>query len=368
MKMQSIFPTANLRFHDALDRMEEEINMAQNILKRDLALHRIQEKQKEEMVVAPVPRVQHEKTEGQAKTADVVMTTGHDDTNQPQQPELSQGNRAPQAPSMAPTRQMEVVEPKKETQALPPAPAPQQAPQPAPIAPMVAPMVAPMMVATAAPATVLEAAPAPVSAPAAPPATQPTNTDAAEPQPSEPLATAGSIAADDADLFEFFGEDAMDTANTGDDAQLEPMGDLVDSNADVSSLLPGLESYANIPDDTAMPDVPSGVPEETPTAAAADNTDANGLPDFDFSNLSNAQAGSDAQQPPQADANGQPDFGDIDFGSFEVTNNGGNSGEQADNTFDDLFDLDQYDFGGGGGGGGSGGGGGDDINDWMKSL
>jgi hypothetical protein len=344
MKMQSIFPTANLRFHDALDRMEEEINMAQNILKRDLALHRVMERQKAEKALAPPQQSQQEPV--QTKAEDVVMTNGHGGQKQQSRPvQENNTNNLPQ-PAVAPTRQMEMLEPKKE-ESLPPASLP--APQPAPVAPMVA-------------------APAPASISVLP-ATQPTTTAATEQPPDEALPT-GELAVSDADLFEFFGDDAMDgvdAANAADD----PMGHLVDNTPGVSSLLPGLESYANIPDDTAMPDVPSEMPEGPPAPLQPNNTDANGLAEFNFGNVPTTQGAAPGQQQTLPDTTGQPDFGDIDFGSFDVGDGSGgggdDGGQQGDNTFADLFDMDQYDFGGGGGGGG-GGDGGQDISDWMNNL
>ena len=315
MKMQSVFPTANIRFHEALDRMEEDIKQAQDIMKRDLAYHRVMEKQKAEQALAPPKEIKQEAAV--PKMEDVMM--------------VDEPANAPPAPMQAApsTRVMEPVKPKEEvTQSLPP-------PKPAPIAPMMVPS------APSAP-------PAPMTAAAQAP-------ESAAPATTEQAAPAQEATADATDeLFsEFFGDDNGDKVSAGGDAELDDaLADFGDNNADVSSLLPGLSDFANIPDDSAMPDAP-------PTSAPDDTAPTDALPDFNFGDLSAPQADANAQQQPQPDMNAQPDFGDIDFG-FDA--GGGEGGQQGDNSFNDLFDMDSYDFRGGGGDNGQ------DINDWMKSL
>jgi hypothetical protein len=362
VKMQNVLPTANLRFHEALDRMEEDIVMAQNIMKRDLALHRVMVKRKAEEALKPPEPPKKVKPDGLVKKEpDVVMKDAPVENKSPTKkaPEV----KAPPQPQAAPakTRIMEPVQPKKEV--VPPKPKP--TPQPAPVAPM-APMVAPQ---------------APVQAPIVPPSVPAESIPAPkkEPEPEPEPEPPGDL--NDLDFSEFFGDDlaevqAGDDAPMGNDNPVD-LGDFGNADADVSSLLPGLGEYANIPDDTAMPDLPpSSAPEN------AQSNDA--LPEFDFVNLAAAQPADDTQsqqentntQQTVQDFGAQPDFGDLDF-NFDAGGSGGNGaggqgGGNGDNTFNDLFDMDQYDFGGGdlggGGNGGGGGGGGDDINDWMKSL
>lgn len=315
MQMQNVVPTANLRFNEALDKMEMEINNLRDVLKRDLALHRVKERKKAEEASQP-PKPPKPVAEAPVKQeSDVIMTDA------PKHQVSSQSEPAPVT-----TRVAEPVQQKEE--AMPTIVSP---PPPAPVAPMVAPMVA--------------------SAPNSQPATLATTQDGQEQQPEQPL--------EEMDFSEFFGDDNMDlqvpeAANTQDDTQLEPLADF-SNDPDVQSLLPGLDAYANAPGDTAMPDMPT-------TTAPDQSIPADAIPDFDFGDLANAAEGDgNAQQ----DANAQPDFSGIDFSNFDAADTGGgNIGDgQGDNTFDDLFDMDQYDFGGGGDSGG-----GEDINDWMKNL
>ena len=306
--------------------MEEEINMAQSIMKRDLALHRVTEKQKKEQALLPPKEIKQEQSP--VKDQDVVMAD---------KPVEAPAASKPQP--QATTRVMEPVKPQQMVaKPLPPS-------QPAPVAPMIAPQAA----ATAVPA----AQPTPQEPP--PAATTTTTAEQAD-QPEMP--TAGG--ADDMDFSEFFDDlnppdSGAEAANPAPDAQLDDaLADFGDS-ADVSSLLPGLGDYANIPDDNPMPDAP---PSSAPENAANNNEQ----PAFDFGDFSAPQqANNNAPQQPQQDVNAQPDFGDLEF-NFDA-GGGGDGGQQGDNTFNDLFDMDSYDFGGGGGGGGE-----SDINDWMKSL
>jgi hypothetical protein len=317
MKMQGIIPTAKLRFHDALDRMERDINTAQQILKRDLALHRVTEKQKAEKALAPKEIKQEPALQPQSSVAkkdeDVIM--------------VDKPVELPKTNPTAPTRQPEPTQPKQQEST----PTISQA--------------APAMIATSAPAT-------------------------EQPQPITATVPEEETTTDAMDFSEFFGDDltADPTATANDDTQLHLPTDFDDASADVSSLLPGVESFANMPDDNAIPT--SSAAAEVEGAIPHFN-----LPDFGTA-VTQAQSQPGGAEVKVDDQTGEVDFGDIDF-NFADTGTGGGSGngrgagggQDGDNTFDDLFDLDDY-FGGAadGGGGASSGSGGQDVSDWMNSL
>lgn len=297
--------------------MEDEINTAQAILKRDLALHRTIEKQKAEKELAP-KEVREEpvaqQTGGAKADEDVIML---DEPAELPKASAPQDNGA----ATTSTKQTEPVQPK-------------QQPQP-----------------SATITEALAATTAPTAAPDQPAAT-------AEQQTS-PL-MAGS-ANGEIDFSSLFGDDlGANSADTTNDAQLDLPADFGDSGADVSSLLPGLESYANIADENSMPDIPT-------SSAPGDTTGT--VPDFNFSDLTQPQTDSNvaqAQATDGGDQTGEVDFGDLGF-NFDDTRAGGGVGEETqegDNTFDDLFDLDQYDFSGDAANSKAG----QDMEDWMDSL
>jgi hypothetical protein len=153
--------------------------------------------------------------------------------------------------------------------------------------------------------------------------------------------------ADDGTMDEFddiFGEFAQTSPNNDEPVNSIDMSDFPDTNADVSSLLPGLENYASMPD-TTMAD--TSVPEPTTTNAAT--LDSGGL-DFGMLGIPGQDESQD-KKPQDVLGDGQLD---------DVGQDGG-----YDNTFEDLFDLD-YELGLTGDGDGDANN--NDLDEWMKSL
>ncbi|KIW00202.1 uncharacterized protein PV09_08242 [Verruconis gallopava] len=336
-KLQTLFPSVNFRFHEGLDRIEEEIQSAQWILKRELALHRVKE---------GVRASRELKMEMEAKN---VKKEDSEDVDMQDIKE----ERAPVA-VMAPQHQI-----KRE-----------EAP-PTQTAPTVPAMIAPPITSAAPSSECAEQAPT-------------TAVSGATEQENLGLPTS---ATDEPDFSDIFGD-----ADMGDDEGTNPgdnnFRDLGERSADVSSLLPGLESYANMAGtDSAMSDVSmppptttakttaSGQEYSTAPATSAESASKHENPTAQMQNTeaketpattSTTIAQPQQQSGPNDNTDTQPDFGDIDFGSFDTGGDdaGGGGLQDVDNTFNDLLNMDDYGFGGSG----DTGTGGQDLNDWMNTL
>jgi hypothetical protein len=161
-------------------------------------------------------------------------------------------------------------------------------------------------------------------------------TTAAEAAPNTPTSGDGMK---DTDFESMFGDLAGEMSPNNDTVNSIDMNDFPDTNADVSSLVPGLENYASMPD-TTLPD--TSVPEATTDSATA--LDAS----LDFSMPLMPGQDSISQDVNQTDTQGEDQQGDgtgqVDFG---------------DNSFEDLFDMD-YEFS-------TTAGNTDELDDWMKT-
>lgn len=186
------------------------------------------------------------------------------------------------------------------------------------------------------------------------------------------------------DFSSIFGDDATGADEAAAAALDDTLVDFGDDSADVSSLLPGLASYANLPgtdENAGMPDAttivaPSGAAQEMAGNSVED------IPGFDFS-IDTTASGTGVQQQQDstnnvggdqamAGATDTVDFGDIDFSvNFDDATGaggGGDGGAGGDNTFNDLFDLDDYDFSGDANANAKTGQEGQDMEDWMNSF
>jgi hypothetical protein len=174
------------------------------------------------------------------------------------------------------------------------------------------------------------AAPLPTTVAEDPPVTE------EEPPPKTPT-TAGGMK--DTDFESIFGDLAGDASPNNDTVNSIDMNDFPDTNADVSSLLPGLENYAAMPDTT--------MPETTMPETTTDNT-------------TNLDAGLDFSMLPMPGQN--PLDQDTNFAEVQGDEQQGDGNAQADfgdNSFEDLFDMD-YEFSNTAGNT-------DDLDDWMKT-
>jgi hypothetical protein len=169
----------------------------------------------------------------------------------------------------------------------------------------------------------------------------PTTTAADLPAKADELAPKTPTTADgmkDMDFESMFGDLAGDSPNN-DTVNSIDMNDFPDTNADVSSLLPGLENYAAMPDTT--------MPETTMPETTTDNT-------------TNLDSGLDFSMPPIPDQNPlDQDTNTAEVQGDDQQGDGNAQGDFGDNSFEDLFDMD-YEFS-------TTAGNTDDLDDWMKT-
>ncbi|KAF2432707.1 hypothetical protein EJ08DRAFT_109770 [Tothia fuscella] len=166
--------------------------------------------------------------------------------------------------------------------------------------------------------------------------------------------TTGDTKADDFDAI--FGDFAETSPTNNNDTSID-MNDFPDSSADVSSLLPGLENYASMPDPSTstpdlsanMPDLSASMPENRVPEAL---TTTNNMSSLDSGGLDFNMLGIPGQEENQ-DQKVKVGQSDKQAGDGEVTN------YDNDNSFDDLFDMSYMDNNVENN---------QDMEDWMASL
>ncbi|KAF3047098.1 hypothetical protein E8E12_011206 [Didymella heteroderae] len=298
--LQRAVPAANERFNDALDELENEVRLAQIVLRRDLALLKQDRK----------------KREAAAK-----------------QHEAERARAAAESRLGVPAKKEEVaVKPEAIT------PAPVEAPPPAP---------AEQLTRAESPEAAPEVAEEPAEEPAEPPATE--NTTAAAP-PADPLfdaTSAGSNTQEHEFDFDFEFGDAMASGTNNDGDMMDTSGDMDFTLDEGTSLLRGLEDFAN---------QKSG--EDDNNNRASTNTDLDfPMPDLaDMTSdakpaMEQAKPAEPAQQPPPPadDAkDSKPTQDPVDTKSTapadDTTTNIDEPMEtMTTNNLDDLFNLDDYD-------------------------
>ncbi|TKX19214.1 hypothetical protein C1H76_8592 [Elsinoe australis] len=307
MRLKQIIPEANMRYHDALDELEAELMQARFILKRELATLR----EKEAAITNGTNAVQP------VESKDVEMP---DMPTLPDEPTVSIESQAPQAQMTNGT----TTAPSPKPEASKPAPA--------------------LIINTAG---------------------QDDSKDDAEP------ATGGMSAMDFDSLFNdpnsaTASNSMVGTPTIAPDFADAPKPDTSamqaaeqpnnDNNEDLSSLLPGLESYANADNDMIDLSTPEA---KKPEGNQQVQTEGQGQ-------RQNQNQGQDTSQQNQAQNSGQGQNQGQGQGQNQqnqdqsqnqnqtqntVSNSGGSqAGEQRDTTFDDLMNFADFDMAGFGGG------------------
>ncbi|QDS75889.1 hypothetical protein FKW77_002158 [Venturia effusa] len=230
--IQKLFPDANSRFHDALDKLEDDLARAKAIMRRDLAALRAEKRKEAE--------AKEKKAQGLSMSPEITKST---------------------LPEQTPTASI-----KLEKQDSLPETKPEEAPT-------------------------KEASPAPV-----PPT---------EPKPDSPKANAEpetiNLEENDAsnemntfDIDDLFGDPGDNDNENENTVNSIDMTDFHSPSHDVQ-LLPGLESYANMPD-TSLPES-SGADTQAGTSSAMENDNGGldfsmlGIPEADVADTSNAGLG-----------------------------------------------------------------------------
>ena len=295
-------PIATERFHDALDQLENEVALAQAVLRRDLALLKQDRKKREAAAKqheVERQRLAAEPTSTALPTAEVPAVKG-----EPTTPELPV-----KVPAPPPADTPEKPE-KREDDPSPPPP-----------------------VTESAPAANLPANDTPVAATAtaAAAASQPEPVSEPEPEPEPEPETQPDFDFD----FEF--GDAMDTSGNNDD-----QGDVMDTSGDLdfsldegpSSLLPGLEDFAKSGDgdgdnagsndmdiDFSMADLPDAPADAKPSVEQPATTKP-------------AEPPAAQPVPPQGAQEAKPEDTNADNGDL--------MGTMAADDLEDLFNMDEY--------------------------
>lgn len=284
LDMARSVPVASERFHDALDELENEVRVAQTVLRRDLALLKQDRK----------------KREAAAK-----------------QHEAEKARLAAESRNAPPKKEEPPVKEETSTPALPEAPI--DSPQPE---------------QTEEADTALKGEEDPVVPPIE------TNLESLRDPLFDGTPTTANAQESEFDFEAMFG-DAMDTSgDTNNDDMMDTSGDMNFGLDDGSSLLPGLEDFAksggedntqgnSIDLDFAMPDLPDlstiTAPAATSAPAPTISTPATAPP-----------APAQPEQPPVQPAAAEPQPPD------ETNNEDDMMATMATNDLDDLFNLDEY--------------------------
>jgi hypothetical protein len=300
-QLQRVVPHATERFHDALDELENEVRLAQTVLRRDMALLKQDRKKKE--AAAKQHEAEKARLAAESKTApaptpveQAPIKVEKTATPTPPEPALSQADEVSE-PASAKEPETEEV-PEKEDDA--------KAPPPPPIE---------------------------------------TNVEPARDPLFDGTPTTGNAQESEFDFDAMFG-DAMDT--TGDDTHNDMMdtsGDMdftLDDGNDGPSLLRGLEDFAKDSDDDkanqasnmdmdfTMPDLP-GLDMNT-EASTNTNENATAAKPAEPEPAPKAEEPKPAAEPPVEEKKEEP----------TTTTNDEMMGTMATDDLEDLFNMDEY--------------------------
>lgn len=317
LQLQRVVPHATERFHDALDELENEVRLAQTVLRRDMALLKNDRKKKE--AAAKQHEVEKARLAAEARNVPAATEdTAHVKEEKAVTPTLPEAPAAQDAPEAATTTEPETDASKKESGNNSNDDSNAKAPSPAK------------------------------------PSTE-TNTE----PPKDPLfdgtPTATNAQESDFDFDAMFG-DVMDTSDNHnpDHDMMDTSNDMdfnLDDGNDSSALLRGLEDFAkngendnanqssNMDMDFTMPDLPGLDSNANGNSNTNANADSNANAAAKPTPAPAPEPAPKAEEPKPA---AQPPPPEEKKNEPETTNNDDMMGTMAADDLEDLFNMDEY--------------------------